>query len=316
MKTRLYTRKRALISSVAMLLVAMIALGTATFAWFTSRPDANAQGLVIRATAANGLVILTESHENYITRPKAQGGLDRPVASSDWTHDDFLKYSPTAGESGTPGSIQTPEKLDATSFNLGAANDVFSKGFRVDAEKDNSYAAKKDATVNGNIAAGFFQETIKCKVTGAIDATKTYKVKVRSLTATKKDRTGLDDETEFTDLQNSLRIALEYKKAGAANYAMVGVYTLKSDGSSNKYVAKAGAYGTTGTLSADNYTFNANTTLANQVIDTVGTDGTDVFRLTVYLDGEDAGCKTSNYVAADLISDVKLDLIVDVQDKT
>lgn len=313
MKTRLYTRKRALISSVAMLLVAMIALGTATFAWFTSRPDANAQGLVIRATAANGLVILTESHEDYITRPAANGGLNRPVASSDWTHDDFLRYGPTAGTGNVPGSIQDPVKLDATSFNLGAANDVFSKGFRVDAENDNSHAAKTDATVNGNITSGFYQETIKCKVTGAIDATKTYKVKVTSLTATKKTRTGLDDETEFTDLQNSLRIALEYKKADAANYAMVGVYTLKTDGSSNKYVAQAGTYGTTGTLSTENYPFSANTTLADQVIDTVGTTGTDVFRLTVYLDGEDAGCKTSNYVAADLISDVTLNLIVDVQ---
>ncbi|MDD6645744.1 MAG: hypothetical protein PUE67_06785 [Oscillospiraceae bacterium] len=306
MKTRLYTRKRALISSVAMLLVAMIALGTATFAWFTSRPDANATGLVVRATAANGLVILTQSHEAYLTK---DGG---SVASSDWTHDDFLNYGPTAGENNKPGSIKDPIKLDATSFNLGATDDVFSKGFRVDAENDDNYAAKSDATVNGNITSGFFQETIKCKVTGAIDATKTYKVKVTSLTATKKTRAG-DDATEFTDLQNSLRIALEYKKAGAANYAMVGVYTLKSDGSSNKYVAQAGTYGSAGTLSAENHDFDANTTLANQVIDTVGTTGTDVFRLTVYLDGEDAGCKTSNYVAADLISDVTLNLIVDVQ---
>ena len=32
------SRRRLLISSIAMLLVAMLALGTATFAWFTCRP--------------------------------------------------------------------------------------------------------------------------------------------------------------------------------------------------------------------------------------------------------------------------------------
>ena len=48
MKTRLYTRKRALISSVAMLLVAMIALGTATFAWFTRSTSTTAEGLNVK----------------------------------------------------------------------------------------------------------------------------------------------------------------------------------------------------------------------------------------------------------------------------
>lgn len=57
MKTRLYTRKRALISSVAMLLVAMIALGTATFAWFTSSTTATAKGLNVKTIKASELVI-------------------------------------------------------------------------------------------------------------------------------------------------------------------------------------------------------------------------------------------------------------------
>lgn len=57
MKTRLYTRKRALISSVAMLLVAMIALGTATFAWFTSNTTATASGINVKTIQASELVI-------------------------------------------------------------------------------------------------------------------------------------------------------------------------------------------------------------------------------------------------------------------
>ena len=40
------SRKRLLISSIAMLLVAMLALGTATFAWFTQNTTATASGIV------------------------------------------------------------------------------------------------------------------------------------------------------------------------------------------------------------------------------------------------------------------------------
>ena len=66
MKTRLYTRKRALISSVAMLLVAMIALGTATFAWFTASTTAKAQHINVRTIKASELKVATKNH-NYDT---------------------------------------------------------------------------------------------------------------------------------------------------------------------------------------------------------------------------------------------------------
>ena len=51
------SRKRLLISSVAMLLVAMLALGTATFAWFTSSTTATASGINVQTTQASELQI-------------------------------------------------------------------------------------------------------------------------------------------------------------------------------------------------------------------------------------------------------------------
>lgn len=62
MKTRLYTRKRALISSVAMLLVAMIALGTATFAWFTKSTSTSATGLNVTTVKSSELQISKSDH--------------------------------------------------------------------------------------------------------------------------------------------------------------------------------------------------------------------------------------------------------------
>lgn len=62
MKTHLLTKKRALISSVAMLLVAIIALGTATFAWFTKSTSTSADGLNVRTTKVSELKISKSDH--------------------------------------------------------------------------------------------------------------------------------------------------------------------------------------------------------------------------------------------------------------
>ena len=54
-------RKRALLSSVAMLLVALVALGSATFAWFVANPTANAAGLSLKTTAEAGVFVASET---------------------------------------------------------------------------------------------------------------------------------------------------------------------------------------------------------------------------------------------------------------
>ena len=51
------SRKRLLISSIAMLLVAMLALGTATFAWFTTSTTATANGINVRTSKTSTLKI-------------------------------------------------------------------------------------------------------------------------------------------------------------------------------------------------------------------------------------------------------------------
>lgn len=51
------SRKRLLVSSVAMLLVAMLALGTATYAWFTNTTSATAEKANVTVAAPSGLII-------------------------------------------------------------------------------------------------------------------------------------------------------------------------------------------------------------------------------------------------------------------
>lgn len=54
-------RKRALLSSVAMLLVAMLALGTATFAWYTQNMTVSATGMELQTTTSSGLLITSDT---------------------------------------------------------------------------------------------------------------------------------------------------------------------------------------------------------------------------------------------------------------
>ena len=60
MKTK-SSRKRLLVSSVAMLLVAMLALGTATYAWFTSSNSVTADGIRVRTSKTSKLEICSNS---------------------------------------------------------------------------------------------------------------------------------------------------------------------------------------------------------------------------------------------------------------
>ncbi len=60
------SRRRVLLSSVAMLLIAIVALGTATFAWFTSSTTATASGINVKTIQASELVI-SKSDKNWGT---------------------------------------------------------------------------------------------------------------------------------------------------------------------------------------------------------------------------------------------------------
>lgn len=84
MKTHLLTKKRALISSVAMLLVAIIALGTATFAWFTTNTSATADTLSVQTVKASEIVL--SDNKNPWTDKLHYNTLDKvlkPASSAD-----------------------------------------------------------------------------------------------------------------------------------------------------------------------------------------------------------------------------------------
>lgn len=114
MKTHLLTKKRALISSVAMLLVAIIALGTATFAWFTSSTQAYADGVYVRTTKVSNLVLnskLDPSWRTHVEYNVGEAGARKkltPVSTVDGSN----WYYAEAKE-GTSFAADTATKLDS-----------------------------------------------------------------------------------------------------------------------------------------------------------------------------------------------------------
>lgn len=103
MKTHLLTKKRALISSVAMLLVAIIALGTATFAWFTRSTEAYADNMYVRTTKVSNLLLNSKlnktwrTHVDYKVGSKAANEKLTPVSTANGK--DWYKASAEKGDS-------------------------------------------------------------------------------------------------------------------------------------------------------------------------------------------------------------------------
>ena len=83
-------RKRALLSSVAMLLVAILALGSATFAWFTQNTTATANNIYAKTVKASTLLISKANHDWQTSVQYTQGSSETaqimfPASSGDGT---------------------------------------------------------------------------------------------------------------------------------------------------------------------------------------------------------------------------------------
>lgn len=263
------SRKRLLISSVAMLLVAMLALGTATFAWFTSNPNANASGLTLKTTAAAGLVIRTDS-DNV------------------WSHNAEL-YKGVAGKFNL-----TPVSQDqATAANF----------WKVDAAAADAFTAKEDAemaagtvgsyTTNGDV----YSEKVYFRLSDGSnpDEAADQSVKLVNITINKNA-----DAT----MENAIRVAVA-DKAGK----VIGTYALSTAGANGTLLTAAKTPGeftpdleTTGAKTLPVTTAGALTAtaddLSNYVTVYVYLDGQDS---NCYSD------KVGTVNAAEIISSIQLD---------
>ena len=148
------SRRRLLISSIAMLLVAMLALGTATFAWFTANPNAEAHGISMKTTAAAGLVIRTET-------------------DTTWSHSAVLNKN---GTTFNANPVSQDQSAPANFWTVTAA-------------AANAYGAGTDEMSAAVANQDFYTEKIYCKLSDGSNASEnaSKKVYLKGVTITAAD---------------------------------------------------------------------------------------------------------------------------------
>lgn len=145
----LKSRKKILLSSIAMLLVALVALGSATFAWYVSNATVTASSTQAKASTADGLVI-------------------RKTTSDTWA-DSITYTSDGAGKSLNPAAFDYTKTTTGTITGMSAAKGT--------TESDGTYEEAGTALANWNAIKSavayddFYVATTKGGATQAVTLT-------------------------------------------------------------------------------------------------------------------------------------------------
>lgn len=146
------SKKRLLVSSVAMLLVAMLALGTATFAWFTQNTSATADGITVRTSKTSSLKIAddTRDYGTSFTYTDVQSVM-LPASSingANWYTAVAVDATGKANTTATPTTItlDTPSSLEQNNkyvfvdqLNIQNAGEVAVKNIKITMANFNSH---------------------------------------------------------------------------------------------------------------------------------------------------------------------------------
>ena len=287
-------RRRALVSSVAMLLVALVALGSATFAWFAEKPDAYAQGLSIKTTASDGLEIATETNPTF-------------GSSAYLNYDSTTHVSKTAAFNLTPATQAQNVKTEGvvTGKNGNKFFTTKATGAGAFGSGTNTFA---DASTGNSGTKDVYSEMIYFKLSSTSAEGSTRSVKLTGITMT------APDANDSSNLFKALRVALV-----ASDNEIIGTYYATGAGmngavtadAKNKAIGDTGCAATFEPAAVQAAASGLDRTVVTGVTPTNDTSTNAKF-ITAYiwLDGQDDACFTSNVSALDVTSflqSVKLD---------
>ena len=263
-------KKKALLSSVAMLLVALVALGSATFAWFAANPNASAEGISVKTTAAAGLVIRTES-------------------DSTWSHAADLFKGQTDAFLLTPVS-QEQTKANSNNF------------WKVAAAAADEYVAGSDnmtaATVGGYQTTGdLYAEKVYFALTAGSDATAeaNKEVAITGITITPKSG---------ANLVNAINVCIT-----AADGTILGTWEVSTAGDNGTLTTASKTAGEFSPAAAAHAT-GLNVKTGQKTLPIQGDTLSKYVNVYVYLDGQDSACYSEGLAeqdASEIIEKVKVD---------
>lgn len=289
-------RKKALLSSVAMLLVAFIALGSATFAWFTANPTVEATGLQATATTAAGLSVISQSEKDWYAGANKTVVWDNTTVIN--TNQDYTKNTPELAGTGTASEEEEGTKAivfsSALSYNYDEAGDATFTTVKAKNESGYEMTALTDVQ---DVSAGFYKENIfvKSTVAGESTAVKSAKVTI--------------DATD-APVAAAIRVMLKDN-----NGKIIGTWSVS--GNDNKYIGNAATTG----YELKDATYLASGTAVTKyfdsedAIDIPATQSETANYVTVYvwLDGEDQACYTENVNLNKILNSITVALSTEVQ---
>ncbi len=264
-----HSRKKMLLSSVAMLLVALVALGSATYAWFTANPNANASGIKLKTTAAAGLVVRTDSDETWSHAAELYKGVG-----------DVFNLNPVSQDQSSPASF-----------------------WKVDAAESGKYDAKEEemtpasgGTYDHPNTGDFYSEKVYFRLSDGSNATEnaSKKVYLKGVTINKADS---------ATMENTIRVAVADKSG-----KLIGTYALSTAGQHGTLTGterSAAAFNPAikDTAASINEDVNVGSLTAD------AGDTNNFVTVYVYLDGQDTECysdKVGTVNAAKIIESIQL----------
>ena len=294
-------RKRALLSSVAMLLVALVALGSATFAWFVANPEVTSDGLKMTTTASAGLAVAS-------TSAKAQ--------LNDAAFGNSTKFAVTGGSAIsnlttlTDGINLTPVSID-TSATASKTPSLAT----IDADS-NAASAKKSGAFSTSSSYITFNNSNDPKVSGGLAYYEDLFVKTTTDTAGDTATVAsvkVDiDQTNINDsVSSGIRVAIYSVKVGDGNSETVNFVGAWAPSTAKNAANTAVGNFDASTHVASNLTCwdssKSDGTTKNAAYILAGNSATisggfqvtnsktdNYFRVFVYLDGEDGNVYSSN----------------------
>lgn len=260
--------RKQLLAAVAMVLVAAVALGSSTYAWFAANSNVTAEGMSVNAQAENGLIIANSDGSTWGSTAQATVGSATlyPISTKDTT----TWYHAVSTAQDNAQASQDASKY--TQPITGVSNGV---GYQ---ETGNDSVYSYD---DGDLGY-YLLNTFKIKSSAAdMSGVKLY---VNKVTITDSDST-----VSSGSLNKSLRVAVVLSGDKTENVQNVYIFAPTSDSTTTYKVG--------GNDKAD-YTCKVAATDLNTetAITSVSASNPITASVYVYYEGEDAACKSTNIV--------------------
>ena len=273
------SRKKMLLSSVAMLLVAMLALGSATFAWFAANPRAKANGIKMKTTASTGLVVRTETDSFWSHNATLRSTGDSTSSVKASTNTNAFNLTPVSQNQQTPSSFVTYDAASASEYDADSTKDP------------------------GTATAGtdYYTEKIYCRLSDGSNTTEGAAKKVYLTGVTITAAAG-------ATMQNAIKVAIT-----GADGSLLGTYQISGQsGNHGTITAKddlASPKAFDPAVSAIATDLDIDTGLTN--LTASGEDLSKYVTVYAYLDGQHTDCysdKVGTVNATEIISGIEVNL--------